>query len=179
MACIQKKNLVHLGDGVETTDRQFILSFLGVSAAILIIVTVVWVAAKMLGSENTKEHVSQAQVNLALERIKPVGQVKLDSDVKVESEAIEKNSHAVTEPAEVDGKKVYASYCVACHAAGLAGAPKVGDPAKWAGRIAAGMQVLYDSALNGKNTMPAKGGNPNLSDAEIKAAVDHMVKASR
>jgi cytochrome c5 len=46
-------------------------------------------------------------------------------------------------------------------------------------RIAAGMDALYASALNGKNTMPAKGGNPALSDAEVKAAVDYMVEKAK
>ena len=79
----------------------------------------------------------------------------------------------------VDGKKTYEGLCSACHAAGIAGAPKVGDKGAWAARIAQGPAVLYGSALKGKNAMPAKGGNPALSDAEIKAAVDHMVGLSK
>lgn len=62
-----------------------------------------------------------------------------------------------------------------CHAAGVAGAPKLTDKAAWATRIAQGKDTLYTSSLKGKGAMPAKGGNPSLSDADVKAAVDYMV----
>ena len=75
----------------------------------------------------------------------------------------------------VDGEKVYKSTCFACHEVGVAGSPKFGDKAAWAPRIATGNDALYNSALHGKNAMPAKGGNPALSDADVKAAVDFMV----
>ena len=82
-------------------------------------------------------------------------------------------------PAAVDGKKVYDTACTACHAAGIAGAPKHGDKAAWAPRIAQGANVLYDHAIKGfqgkAGVMPAKGGNTSLSDADVKAAVDYMV----
>jgi cytochrome c5 len=89
---------------------------------------------------------------------------------------------AVTEAA-VDGQKVYQSACIACHGAGVAGAPMVGNAAAWADRIAAGNDSLYSNAINGlvgsSGVMPAKGGNTTLSDAEVKAAVDHMVSQSQ
>ena len=74
-----------------------------------------------------------------------------------------------------DGKKVYDSGCIACHGAGIAGAPKFGDKAAWAPRIKTGMDALYAAALNGKGAMPPKGGNTTLPDADVKAAVDFMV----
>lgn len=78
--------------------------------------------------------------------------------------------------AEVEtGKSVYESTCSACHSVGAAGAPKFGDKAAWAPRIKVGLESLYQSALNGKNVMPPRGGNSKLSDAEVKAAVDYMV----
>lgn len=77
------------------------------------------------------------------------------------------------------GKAVYASSCVACHAAGVAGAPKFGDAAAWAPRINTGRDALYASALKGKNAMPPKGGNPALADADVKAAVDYMLSQSK
>lgn len=73
-----------------------------------------------------------------------------------------------------DGESVYEASCAACHAAGLAGAPKAGDQPQWAPRIASGMETLYASALKGKGAMPPKGGNPSLSEAQVKAAVDHL-----
>ena len=81
------------------------------------------------------------------------------------------------------GKKVYDTTCVACHAAGVAGAPKFGDKALWAPRIAQGMDTLYMHSIKGfqgkTGMMPAKGGNMSLSDADMKAAVDYMVSQSK
>ena len=78
-----------------------------------------------------------------------------------------------------DGATVYTSVCAACHATGAAGAPKAGDKAAWGPRIGQGKETLYKSALGGKNAMPPKGGAADLSDAEIKAAVDHLVGLSK
>ena len=79
--------------------------------------------------------------------------------------------------AKVDGKKIFESTCSVCHGAGIAGAPKVGDKAAWAPRLATGIDTLYKVALTGKGAMPPKGGNKDLSDAEVKATVDYMVTA--
>ena len=87
------------------------------------------------------------------------------------------------EPAKADGKKIYDTACVACHGMGIAGAPKVGDKAAWAPRIAQGANVLYDHALKGfqgkAGVMPPKGGAASVPDADIKAAVDFMVAAAK
>jgi cytochrome c5 len=81
------------------------------------------------------------------------------------------------------GKKVYDSACTACHAAGVAGAPKLGDKAAWSPRIAQGMDMLYTHSIKGftgkAGMMPPKGGFMNLSDADVKAAVDYMVSKAK
>jgi len=74
-----------------------------------------------------------------------------------------------------DGATVFKTVCTACHTAGLAGAPKVGDKAAWAPRIATGMDALLKSATNGKNAMPARGGAADLTDDELKTAVEYLV----
>jgi cytochrome c5 len=81
--------------------------------------------------------------------------------------------------AKADGKGVYDKTCVACHGTGVAGAPKVGDKTAWAPRLAGGVGPLVQSAIKGKGAMPPKGGNAALSDAQIKAAVEHMVALSK
>jgi c(7)-type cytochrome triheme protein len=74
------------------------------------------------------------------------------------------------------GKDLYAKTCAVCHAAGVAGAPRLGNAADWQPRIAAGTPRLYASALQGTpKGMPAKGGNTAASDAEVRAAVDFML----
>jgi cytochrome c5 len=70
---------------------------------------------------------------------------------------------------------LYTQACAVCHAAGVAGAPKFGDKAAWAARLAAGVDGLTASAIKGKGAMPAKGGAATASDADIKAAVAYMV----
>ncbi|MES2192437.1 MAG: c-type cytochrome [Pseudomonadota bacterium] len=71
---------------------------------------------------------------------------------------------------------LYTQVCAVCHAAGVAGAPKLGDKAAWAPRVGAGVDALTASAIKGKNAMPPKGGS-TASDAEIKAVVQYMVNA--
>jgi cytochrome c5 len=80
------------------------------------------------------------------------------------------------------GKALYSATCVACHGAGIAGAPKVGDKGAWAPRVAQGANVLYEHALKGfqgkTGMMPPKGGS-SAPDADVKAAVDYMVAAAK
>jgi cytochrome c5 len=78
-----------------------------------------------------------------------------------------------------DGKAVYDKTCVACHASGVANAPKLGDKAAWAPRIATGKDALFTSVVKGKGAMPPKAGNPSLSDAEIRAAVEFLVSQAK
>ncbi len=81
------------------------------------------------------------------------------------------------------GKIVYDKYCVSCHGAGIMGAPKVGDKANWAPRIAQGMPTLVSKSIAGyqgkKGMMPAKGGNASLTAAQVGDAVQHMVNSSK
>lgn len=86
---------------------------------------------------------------------------------------------AAAPAAKADGKAVYQATCIACHATGVAGAPKAGDKASWAPRIKTGMETLYASSLKGKGAMPPKGGNASLPEADVKAAVDYLVGMSK
>ncbi|MEB0137275.1 c-type cytochrome [Actimicrobium sp. CCC2.4] len=92
---------------------------------------------------------------------------------------------AAAEPAKLSadaGKKLYDSACMACHTAGIAGAPKFGDKLAWAERIKQGPAVLHEHAIKGyqgkAGVMPAKGGS-TASDDEVKAAVDYMIAAAK
>jgi len=90
---------------------------------------------------------------------------------------------AVTTASAGGGEDTYNKTCMACHGTGAAGAPKIGDKADWGPRVAQGKPTLYDHAIKGftgqKGAMPPKGGAAQLSDDDVKAAVDYMVsKAS-
>jgi cytochrome c5 len=88
-----------------------------------------------------------------------------------------------TAHAEGAGENTYKMACFACHGTGAAGAPKFGDKTAWAPHIAKGKDTLYNHAINGfkgnSGVMPPKGGRTDLSDADVKAAVDYMVSNSK
>ncbi len=109
--------------------------------------------------------ISQTEYDAIAERIKPVGDVYLAGSEPVKEEP--------TGPR--DGAKVYGTFCIACHASGVNGAPKSGNADDWAPRIAQGKDVLVKHALEGFNAMPAKGTCMDCSDDEIIAAIDHMI----
>jgi len=81
------------------------------------------------------------------------------------------------------GKATYDASCATCHKTGMMGAPKVGDKAAWAPRIAQGMNTLVSKSIKGykgtKGMMPAKGGNAKLTDAQVGNAVAYMVGQSK
>lgn len=92
---------------------------------------------------------------------------------------VELKAAAADEPTgDRDGETVYTSVCAACHSTGVAGAPKTGDNAAWAPRIAKGLDAIVTTAIDGIGAMPARGGNPNLSDDEVRRAVIHMANQS-
>ena len=86
-------------------------------------------------------------------------------------------------PVPKDGKALFEAVCSVCHGAGIAGAPKAGDKAAWAPRIAQGKATLYQHALQGYNgktgAMPAKGGRTDLPDDLVKQGVDYMVSLAQ
>ena len=127
--------------------------------------------------------VAEYQAELA-DRIRPVGQVYLPGE---EQQSAAPTVEITVEPEPVatvmSGPQVYNKACITCHGTGLAGAPVLGDAAQWVERIAQGTDTLKQHALQGYSGgigyMPAKGGQADLSDAEVNAAVDYMVGESR
>ena len=115
------------------------------------------------------------------ERIRPFGEVYLPGEAQAGSSV-----QTVEEPEPVaaarSGPQVYNTACLACHGAGIGGAPIPGDAQAWAARIAQGMDVLIDHAINGYTGelgyMPPKGGRVDLSDEEVAVAVEYMVGES-
>jgi cytochrome c5 len=79
--------------------------------------------------------------------------------------------------AERTGEQLYQAACVACHATGAAGAPKLGDNAAWAPRLQLGLRGLLKSAIDGKNAMPPKGGS-DATEAELAHAIVYMANKS-
>ena len=114
------------------------------------------------------------------DRIRPVGQVYRSGEEQ-ESSAPTVETQPEPEPVAtaMSGPQVYNTACLACHAAGIGGAPVVGDAAQWVERLAQGADTLKEHAVQGytgsAGYMPPKGGRLDLSDTEIEAAVDYMI----
>jgi len=115
-------------------------------------------------------------------RLQPVGRVEFSGASAAAPAAAATAPMAAApaaKPAAADGKKIYVTACIACHASGVANAPKLGDKTAWAPRLASGIDGLTKSVITGKGAMPPKAGNPGLSEADIRATVEYMVAQSK
>jgi len=114
------------------------------------------------------------------DRLRPIGQVYLPGE-EANAAAPQVAAAAQSEPVAtaMSGPQVYNAACIACHGSGIGGAPTVGDAAAWQARTEQGTDTLYLHALEGytgsTGFMPQKGGRLDLSDAEVRDAVDYMV----
>ena len=158
------------------TPKQLIT--VAVLAFIVPVLLIVFIAQLAMGGMKVKPDNADFSEQAVAKRLQPVGQVNIGTaPAPAPANPAAAPAAAKAEPAS--GDKVFQASCMACHGAGLMGAPKVGDKAAWGPRIAQGVNVLHDHALKGIRTMPAKGGNAGLADAEVKAAVDYMVSQSK
>jgi cytochrome c5 len=165
------------------TDRAFLKSFAGLLAALAALTVVLFILAQIVGGKPSKTVEATADAKAVAERIKPIGEVTVGTAEPVKAVASNPVMDAIIPSANAAGtddvgKKTYETTCIACHGAGVAGAPKFGDKAAWGPRIAQGLDTLHTHALKGfqgkSGMMPPKGGNMSLSDADVKAAVDYM-----
>ena len=168
------------------TPQQLIIVV--VLSFLVTVLGIVMIAELVTGGLKIDPKGSAMSEDAVARRIKPVGEVVIaDAGAPVPATAAKTAVAAAAGAVQsaagpvksaggaADGNKTYAAACAMCHAAGVAGAPKTGDKAAWKPRIAQGKDVLYTSAIKGKNLMPPKGGAASLSDADIKAAVDYLV----
>jgi cytochrome c5 len=163
----------------ESSDTQFFNSFSVVLGILIFFAIVLFAVARMVGKDTQAEnvlleplHVKEVQQNIAPFSHEAVaGQ----DDAALSTVAAPKADAAADLPAT--GEQAFTKVCSACHGAGINGAPKAGDHAAWAPRIAQGKEVLYTHAIAGIRTMPARGGT-TWPDATIHSAVDYMVSLS-
>jgi len=167
-------------------DAAFVRNFSMVLVGLAVVGVMAFVLAKIVNRSFQETQDSDAT---AVTRVAPMGQLNTGSEpVTVETpvEAPASAAPAADAPATTVasgdvGKATYDKVCFACHAQGIAGAPKHGDMAAWEPRLEKGTEALYANAINGftgsAGMMPAKGGNPALSEDEVKAAVDYMLAA--
>jgi len=153
---------------VQQHDKTFVATFLAVLGFLGAFTVAILVIANVVSAKTDNEAEAEAQARLE-ERIKPVGQVITDEKMLL---AAAPPAAAQREP--MSGKDVAAKVCGACHTTGILNAPKTGDKGAWAAR--GNLAALTASAIKGKGAMPPRGGDPSLSDDEIKAAIQEMTK---
>jgi cytochrome c5 len=172
------------------TPQQLIVVV--VLAFLIPVIGILMIASFATGGLKVDGNSSDASAAAVAERLKPVGTVVIGEVPALAAgaqpgggtpaPAVKSASGEPVKTAAAGGpgagKKLYDTVCMACHAAGIAGAPKTGDKAAWKPRIATGKEALYNSALHGKNAMPPKGGS-SAADADVKAAVDYLVSQAK
>lgn len=151
-------------------DKIFVMTFSGVLGFLVALAVVISIIANMLQNRAEGEELAPERLARIEQRIQPAGQVNTDPNAQVTMPAVDEGA------ADMPTEEIVASVCAGCHASGVLGAPKIGDAGSWAKARAAGMDAMVNNAINGKNAMPARGGNPALSDDQIRAAVEFMLK---
>ena len=172
----------------QASDRVFIRRFSGVILGLVGVTVAIIVLALSLRSEPDPT-ANPSQVRFANERIAPVADVRAGEAGKA---ALAESAAAAvpaappvaagTQPAAagaaavVDGKQVYDTVCTVCHAAGVAGAPIPGSDMMAQRHADKGTEGLVASVISGLNVMPPRAGRPDLTDEQIRAAVDFMLQ---
>jgi len=141
-----------------------------------VLITIVAATLVIAGCGDKQDAASDAMdttTGMASDTAEPAGEMT--------SDAKESASEAVSEVSDggATGQKIYKQSCQACHANGVANAPKPGDKAAWAPRIATGMDAMLATAKKGKGAMPPKGTCMGCSDDDLKAAIEYMVNQSK
>ncbi|NII11254.1 c-type cytochrome [Oleiagrimonas sp. C23AA] len=173
---------------MSKSDRNFLRGF-SILIATLAILTllIVGLAWWVYGAQHAYRNPDADK--LTGQRLAPVGSSYAGDTGRAamqaaEAAAAKAAASQVAYGGTTDGKAIYGHLCTSCHNAGVAGAPKLGNQSAWAPRIAQGMDTLIKHAINGYtgpdgNHMPAKGGNPALTDKQVEAAVKWMVSQSK
>jgi cytochrome c5 len=146
---------------IKTPKQLVIVIVVSFVVPVLLIVMLAQLAMDLAGPSATD---SAAAEEAVAKRIKPAGTV-----VVADASALQQVR---------DGKTVTEAACIACHASGALNAPKIGDKAAWGKLTGRGLDALTASAIKGVRQMPARGGNPDISDVEIARAIVYMVNQS-
>ena len=152
------------------SDVDFFKMFGVVLGALTLFTAIIMVLANVLDAD---DGMRKAELDLMEARLAPVGQVRMNADDPDPTAAA---PAAATEMVAKAPEELFNMACAACHAAGVAGAPKTDDKAAWEARLGErGMDGLVASVINGRGGMPARGGSA-LSDDEIAEAVKWLVE---
>lgn len=151
---------------MKTEDSTFFVNFLIVLGALIAIALLAGVLAGVMSSSD--DDIDPRMAAVVEQRIAPTGQVAV-GEPPAEGEA------EVVAAAPRSGQEIVDTVCAGCHAAGIAGAPKLGDSAAWAPAAAKGFDAVLANAINGLGGMPPRGGS-DATDDEMREAVMLMLK---
>ncbi len=163
-------------------DRKFFDTFMLVLGVLIGITALLYLVARVIAANTQEQHVLEdpAMKAAVSERIAPIAKLAIAGQ---DNSALAPQQETAAPAEDLAGEAVYNMACVACHGAGVAGAPKFGDGAAWKERIAQGADTLHKHALEGyqgsAGFMPPKGGRVDLSNQSIINAVDYMVAGSK
>ena len=163
---------------IESSDRHFFNSFSLVLGILIAFAIVLFVFARMIGKASQGQEVLLEPMRLkeVQQNIAPFAHVAIAGRDNSALAAPKSNTAAAAVP--TTGEQAFTKVCSACHSLGINGAPKIGDHAAWGPRIAQGKEALYTHAIEGKGTMPPRGGTA-WPDATIRMAVDYMVALNK
>jgi cytochrome c5 len=174
---------VFVTNPVTSTDRTFLKHF----AMLIGFLVVVALCLMALGAHIYASHPPETSPKAAAtvtDRIAPVGAVYAGDTGRAAMQAAQDAAKAaaasqVAYGGTTDGSTIFGNLCKTCHETGAGGAPKISDKAAWAPRVAQGVDTLIKHATEGftgkSGVMPPKGGNPALTDEQIKATVNWIV----
>jgi len=156
-------------------DSAFMRKFGGVIAGFVVLTVVLIVLARQMQPPPDAD-ANPSQGILAEKRIAPIGSVRYGDEAAAALAQAAVAAPAPATDAVVDGEAVYGGLCKTCHDAGVADAPIPGSEPMAARVAEKGVEGLVQTAINGLNAMPPKGGNPSLTDEQIQAAVEFMLQ---
>ena len=157
-------------------DKHFYTNFFYIMGGLVVGCVVLIIIASNLTTDVAEYRPEEVVVS----NIRPVGNVSVAGESGAEPAAAQVVAVVDTAPAEPrSGEEVYTSKCLACHSVGVAGAPKVGDAAAWATRVATGIDSMLANLKNGIGAMPPMGTCTDCSDEELTAGIEYMVANSQ
>lgn len=156
---------------MDKQDKDVLAKFILILGVLVLIAVVAFLAAKLASTVDHNstagggtDEFAQMQLAKVSERIAPVGHVIA--------------GEVATGPIIRSGKEITEAVCTSCHGSGVLNAPKIGEAGDWSSRMVAGLDAIVTSAINGKGSMPARGGDGSLSDDDVRKAVIYMLKES-
>ncbi len=168
---------------MSNDNNYFMQNLIIISATILSLAClVILITIAVSGSDQA---LSEDQIASLTTQTQPAGSIRYQASEQQQPAAVTTPvvNQAIEEPEINPGQQIYDTVCTNCHSTGLPNVPQLGNAADWEARIAQG-EMIFENAINGYTgssgmMMPPKGGNPALSDEEVRAAVDYIIESSQ